>query len=236
MTLRTPTFCLALLASAACNPAPEPLSPDPTPPTLSTPHAVSSAAHAAPTAEPVNDASVSTEASVEAPLPEAAPPSEVALFGADGSVLPQTDAQPTVDSPLFDHHVRLLVAAIVKDDPELARPFFFPMPAYEQVKAIAKPARDWEARLWKNFVRDVHAYHAQLGVDPAAATLERLEVREQGVRWMKPNSEGNRIGYYRVTRSKLHLRKANGDPLPLEVTSMISWRGEWFVVHLHGFR
>ena len=129
-----------------------------------------------------------------------------------------------------------LFEAIANDNPELARSFFFPLPAYEQVKAIAKPARDWEARLWKNFVRDVHTYHALLGDDPGAAKLERFELREPGVSWMKPNSEGNRIGYYRVTRSKLHVRKANGEPAVLEVTSMISWRGEWTVVHLHGFR
>jgi hypothetical protein len=52
---------------------------------------------------------------------------------------------------------------------------------------------------------------------------------------MKPHSEGNKVGYFRVLRSKLLLGKPDGSELGLEVTSMISWRGEWYVVHLHGF-
>ena len=53
---------------------------------------------------------------------------------------------------------------------------------------------------------------------------------------MKPNSEGNRIGYYRVLRSRLKVNKPDGSEVALEITSMISWRGEWYVVHLHGFK
>lgn len=151
-------------------------------------------------------------------------------------MLPQTDARPSLQSAVYDRHLRLLSEAILRDDPQLARPFFFPMQAYEQVKAIEKPGRDWQVRLWKNFVRDVHEYHRLLGANPERATIEKLEVREAGARWMKPQSEGNKLGYYRVTQSRLVGRKADGRPLGLDVTSMISWRGEWYVVHLHGFR
>ncbi len=164
------------------------------------------------------------------------PPLEPVLRAGDGSLLPQTEDRPSIESPLFQRRVRLLFDAILRDDPALARPFFFPLEAYEQVKAIEKPGRDWQHRLWRNFERDVHEYHAKLGKDPARASLDRVEVRETSARWMKPHSEGNRIGYYRVTRSTIHGRNADGSPLRLELTSMISWRGEWYVVHLHGFR
>lgn len=150
--------------------------------------------------------------------------------------MPQTEERPSLESPLFQLRTKLLLDAIVRDEPALARPFFFPVEAYEQVKAIAKPAQDWRHRLWRNFERDVHEYHAKLGADPQRASLERIEVREQASRWMKPSSEGNRIGYYRVTRSAIVGKTSDGKPLRLELTSMISWRGEWFVVHLHGFR
>jgi hypothetical protein len=52
---------------------------------------------------------------------------------------------------------------------------------------------------------------------------------------MDPGSEGNRVGYYRVTHSQLRVRLPNGTERNLELTSLISWRGAWYVVHLHGF-
>ena len=56
-----------------------------------------------------------------------------------------------------------------QDRPELARPFFFPLSAYRQVKAIWNPAEDYQ----------VEGHDASIGV-----------------------------------------------------FSLISWRGEWYVVHL----
>jgi hypothetical protein len=53
---------------------------------------------------------------------------------------------------------------------------------------------------------------------------------------MDPGKEGNKLGYYRVTRSKLRYLDAGGTEHTLGLTSLISWRGEWFVVHLDGFK
>jgi hypothetical protein len=53
---------------------------------------------------------------------------------------------------------------------------------------------------------------------------------------MKPGSEGNKLGYWRVLRAELRCREAQGRERILEVTSLISWRGEWYAVHLHGFK
>ena len=103
------------------------------------------------------------------------------------------------------------------------------------VKAIPNPGRDWDERLVRAFRRDIHAYHEQLGPDAAGARLEALVVNERAVRWMDPGSEGNRLGYHRVTRSRLQLRLPHGALQTLELTSLISWRGAWYVVHLHGF-
>ena len=126
--------------------------------------------------------------------------------------------------------------AIRSDRPELALPAFFPVVAYQQVKAIAQPERDWEHRLVGAFKRNIAEYHKRLGPEPQAVTLLGIDVPEAQAKFMKPGSEGNRIGYHRVLRSKLRLAKADGTELPLEITSMISWRGEWYVVHLHGFK
>ncbi|HVZ36699.1 MAG TPA: hypothetical protein VG963_29925, partial [Polyangiaceae bacterium] len=157
------------------------------------------------------------------------------LLAADGSALPQTHELPRADSPGFHGRLERLVTAIARDEPELALPAFFPRVAYQQVKAIADPARDWQQRLVRAFERNIHEYHQTLGSDAAGAVFAGLTMREQGVRWMNPGSEGNRVGYYRVTRSQLRVRLPNGTQRSLELTSLISWRGEWYVVHLHGF-
>lgn len=157
------------------------------------------------------------------------------LHAADGSPLPQTRDRPSADSPGFRWRLERLVAAIAHDDPERALPAFFPRVAYEQVKAVAHPERDWEQRLLRAFRRDIHDYHRLLGRDAAGARLATLVIDERRVRWMDPGTEGNRLGYHRVTRSRLRLRLSSGAERELELTSLISWRGEWYVVHLHGF-
>jgi hypothetical protein len=103
------------------------------------------------------------------------------------------------------------------------------------VKAVAQPARDWEARLVRAFERNIHEYHRALGADAAHAKFVGISVNEAAARFMKPGSEGNRLGYYRVLRSRLDFERADGKRQNFELTSLISWRGEWYVVHLHGF-
>ena len=157
------------------------------------------------------------------------------MLGPDGKALPQTEDRPSSDSPALSHKLELLAQAILKDEPSLALPAFFPVVAYEQVKDIAKPARDWKMRLVAAFERNIHEYHRAIGANVQGLKVVGLEIPEAGVRWMKPGSEGNRVGYFRVLRSKLRLETDQGKSLAFEITSMISWRGEWYVVHLKGF-
>ncbi len=162
-------------------------------------------------------------------------PAPPLLLDAAGAPLPQTLERPTSTSPWFLDLGPALWRAIVADDAALALPHFFPVVAYEEVKAIAKPARDWETRLVRLFRRDVHQYHLGLGRERDQLRFEALEVPEERAKLMKPGSEGNRLGYWRVLRSQLVYRDAEDRARRLEVTSLISWRGEWYVVHLHGF-
>ena len=53
---------------------------------------------------------------------------------------------------------------------------------------------------------------------------------------MERGKEGNKLPYHRVTRSKIRWVDGAGKEKTLELTSLIAWRGEWFVVHLHGFK
>jgi hypothetical protein len=155
--------------------------------------------------------------------------------GPDPGTLPQTKDRPEASGPAFDGRVAALWDAIVKDDPDRAMPFFFPVTAYEQVKAITNPASDWRRRLVAAYKRDVHALHKRLGDQAASAKFVRADVPQDRARWVEPNEESNKLGYYRVYGTRL-VYELDGKERSLEVTSLISWRGEWYVVHLSGFK
>jgi hypothetical protein len=186
-------------------------------------------------------APVATASGAPAPTPAASATSpgadvdEPALLAADGTPLPQTEARPSVTDERFKRRMQRVADAILSGDAEQARSAFFPLVAYAQVKDVQKPERDYRFRLMAHFERDVREYRKALGKAAEHAEFLGVEVPEPRVQWMKPGKEGNRIGYFRVLRSKLRFRLADGKERSFELTSMISWRGEWYVVHLHGF-
>jgi len=179
------------------------------------------------------DAAATTAPSAPAKAPE---PAEVPLLDNAGQPLPQTDDRPSTSSPYFQKRIELLARAIVEDSPDLALSTFFPLVAYRQVKDVARPERDYELRLLANFRRDIHDYHEKLGRDASQAKFSGIDVPEENARFMKPGSEGNKVGYFRVLRSTLRFTLASGREKKLELTSLISWRGEWYVVHVAGFK
>ncbi|CAN5427900.1 hypothetical protein BH09MYX1_BH09MYX1_34520 [soil metagenome] len=180
-----------------------------------------------------------------APLP--APPPRVGAKELDAAIdvatappvdpgtLPQTHDRPKAEGAEFEARVHALWDGIVNDDPERAMPFFFPKSAYEQTKGIVNPASDWKYRLVANYKRDVHAANAQLGRRATAAKLIAIDVPDTRARWVEPGEEGNKTGYYRVYGTKLRY-EVDGEPRVLDVTSLISWRGEWYLVHFAGFK
>jgi hypothetical protein len=213
---------LAACRGSAPPPAPAPASapsnPSPSPSTAPPPTAP------APAPAPPPTSSVSS-----------APASEPPLLDAAGAPLPQTEDKPSVSSAAFRARIELVARAISSGDPAPARAAFFPLVAYRQVKAIKDPARDYERRLVAAFDRDIAEYHRALGKSATSATLSGIDVPEARVEWMKPGREGNKVGYYRVLRSKIRFALPDGKERAFELTSMISWRGEWYVVHLNGF-
>ena len=66
---------------------------------------------------------------------------------------------------------------------------------------------------------------------PGDAKFVGLDVPEARARWVEPGEEWNKIGYYRVFGTQTPLRGGRRGAR-VEVKSLISWRGEWFVVHL----
>lgn len=142
---------------------------------------------------------------------------------------------PTATGVAFEAKVTALWDAIVRDDPEEAMAFFFPIGAYRQVKDVADPDRDWKLRLVEAYRRDIHALHARLGDAASRARLAKLQITDSRARWVEPGEEWNKVGYFRVFGSKLRYT-VDGTEHAFDVKSLISWRGDWYVVHLSAIR
>ncbi len=153
----------------------------------------------------------------------------------DPGVLPQTDERPMASGATFTTGVEGLWQAVQEDRPELAMPFFFPKAAYLQVKAISDPATDYDQRLIANYEDDIHTLHAQLGAHAAGAQFGSLDVPDAQAVLVQPGEESNTLSYWRVYGSTLHYT-VDGQAGSFPVTSLISWRGQWYVVHLGEIR
>jgi hypothetical protein len=151
----------------------------------------------------------------------------------DAGALPQTRDRPEAKGVGFDARVAALWAGIVADDLELALPFFFPLAAYGQVKDVGNPAGDWRFRLVAAYAKDIHELHKEVG---RGASFVSLEVPDARARWVEPGEEYNKLGYWRVYGTRLRWDTAGGGHRSADVKSLISWRGEWFVVHLSAIK
>jgi len=142
--------------------------------------------------------------------------------------LPQTRAFPGTRTAAFDNAMADLWLAVTTGNPRFARPGFFPLAAYKQVKAIPYPVPDWQDRLWSDFVLDVRAAHRLVG---SGAHLDRIVVPKEYAAWVYPGACHNKIGYWHVPGARVVYR-AHGQERSFGIASLISWRGVWYVVHL----
>jgi hypothetical protein len=108
---------------------------------------------------------------------------------------------------------------------------FFPERAYVQVKAIADPEGDYTSRLVSEYQLDLAAAHALLGAGAASSELVGLSVPVSYAHWVPPGACYNAVGYYELPNARLVYRE-RGEIQSFGIASMISWRGEWYVVHL----
>ena len=97
--------------------------------------------------------------------PAPAAPASVRAVAPGAGRRPQTDAFPSTDSAAFRNAMADLWLAVTTGHPEAARPGFFPLAAYQQLKVIYDPAGDWHDRLWADFTLDVAAAHRLLDKD-----------------------------------------------------------------------
>ncbi len=181
-------------------------------------------------AAPLAPASI-TVASAASTAPSSAPSTEPHATHDEE----QTRDRPSSKTPAFETRALALWEAIATDKPELARPMFFPVNAYEKVKAVQNPAADWRRRLVAAYDRDIRDLHAQIGERASRAKFVALEVPDDRGKWVEPGEEYNKLGYYRVFGARLKY-EIGGRERSFIVKSLISWRGEWYVVHLSAMK
>ena len=149
----------------------------------------------------------------------------------DPGKLPQTKVLPQPNGPMFNQGVQDLWNAIVSDNPSQALPFFFPLSAYIQVKGIADPVHDYNTRLIPAYYADIEALHAKLGNQADQAKFISFNVPTSQAQWILPGVEYNKGSYWRVYGNTLDY-SINGVTHQFPIFSLISWRGEWYVVHV----
>jgi hypothetical protein len=162
------------------------------------------------------------------PSPSPAGPSALPVAPASVAAEAQTTALPKTSGAAFSAETRDIWLAVSTGNPDYAKPAFFPEKAYQQVKAIADSQSDWESRLWLDFTLDVAAAHKLL---KPGATLVKVTVPTQYAQWIPPGACYNAVGYWHAPGSRLVYREGR-TTASFGIMSFISWRGDWYVVHL----
>jgi hypothetical protein len=124
-----------------------------------------------------------------------------------------------------------LWAGVLTGQADQAYPAFFPEAAYLQLKSLPSDATDFTNRLLAEFDGDVAAAHELLGPAPVSPTLVGVEVPGQFAHWVPPGVCDNLVGYFEVANSRV-VYMVDGQERSFGIASMISWRGQWYVVHL----
>jgi hypothetical protein len=158
----------------------------------------------------------------------AASPAALPVAPPSAGSLPQTSALPSTDGTAFGNAVHDIWLAVTTGDADDALPAFFPEKAYEQVKAIGNPEADWQGRLWYDFTLDLAAVHKLV---PPNATLVKVIVPAQYTQWVGVGRCYNNVGYWNVPGARVVYR-ADGVTRSFGIASLISWRGDWYLVHL----
>lgn len=180
--------------------------------------AVAPAASALPLVDAGSDASP--------PVPAAAAPVEAAPpFAADNKL-------PPTEGPELQERAKGLLSAVIQDDPKLAEPFWFPKEPFIPLKDVKGPDKYWE-QLHRTYGKDVHALHKKR-TSWSGVVFEKFSIGSKPT-WVKPGEEGNKIGYHRSFRGKLHY-SVDGKRESFEVRTVITWQGLWYITHLSKFK
>lgn len=147
-------------------------------------------------------------------------------FVADNKVLPPLESEDLTE------RAKKLFEAIVRDDPALGESFWFPKEPFIPLKDVKGPGKYWD-NLHATYARDIHALHGKRKSWEGATFVEFK--MGSTPKWVPPGDEANKIGYYRSFRGKLTYRIEEKN-VTLDVHTIISWQGQWFITHLSKFK
>jgi hypothetical protein len=183
----------------------------------------SAAGQHAPDGHPASGAQAPTTTTTTAPPPTTTTTSP--------GTLPQTGTFPTTTSPVFVANMAALWNAVVTNSLPTGMTAFFPEAAYVQLKTVASASSDFTNRLESEYGLDIAAAHALLGPDPAAAQFVGVNADSSDGHWINPGVCDNDVGYFELPNTRV-VYTVDGQTQSFGIASMISWRGEWYVVHL----
>jgi hypothetical protein len=158
--------------------------------------------------------------SMRAPVP--------AVASSQGGGIEENGTRPPLSSDELTRSAEHLFDGVSRDEPELADDFFFPREPFLRLKDVKDPAA-YHAELVRAYHHDVHLLHAHRRSWEGA----RFVSFELGTepRWVRPGEEWNKIGYHRTFGGKLRY-ELRGKVRVLEIRTIISWDGRWYVTHL----
>jgi len=178
-------------------------------------------------------ASLASALVAPAPAPAVAPvPLDSAPAVAGSPSDPENRSKPELASGDLTERAQHLFEAIAQDEPALGDDFFFPRDPFIPLKDVRDPAR-YHTELLAVYHRDIREYHAsRKGWTGAAFASFELGTPPT---WVAPGKEYNKIGYYRTFRGKLRYRIGERST-QIDVSTIISWDGRWYVTHLSPIR
>ena len=220
MRIHVAALSLVLLACGNSTPQPAPPDASAAAPVATAPATTATATAAAPTAT-----------ATAAPEASAAPTASASAEAPPAPVVADNKVDPT-EGPELQARAKQLFEAIVSDDPEKGESFWFPREPFLPLKDIKKPEKYW-TQLHKTYAKDIHKLHKKRKSWDGAEF-----VRFDGwskPKWVKPGDEANKIGYHRAFKGKLRYRIGD-DEHAIEVRTIITWQGRWYITHLRKFK
>jgi hypothetical protein len=198
-----------------------------------------SAARSAPpaAAAPVADAGPLIDAGGGTPPGDAGSDAQAAAAAAGGEEAQPYAADNKVKPPEgrteeLQARAKGLFEAIVKKEPALGDPFWFPKEPFIPLKDVKGPEKYWK-NLHQAYAEDIRKAHRKRK-SWEGATFIGFDVGSTP-KWVKPGDEVNKIGYYRSFHGKLRY-EMDGEKYSIDVHTVISWQGRWYVTHLGKFK
>ena len=140
----------------------------------------------------------------------------------------KNEAKPEGAQADLEAKGRALLEAIVADDPDQAKDFFFPRKPFTPLKDAKDPDRYWK-HLYRAYEKDIHELHRRRR-DWSGVTFERMDPGTKPV-WVPPGDEANEIGYFRSWGTRLRYR-VDGERYSVKLHTVITWQGRWYITHL----